>query len=220
VRRSASPRPTPTAWRSFAQTDAYSLALRRSPDRYGSLTVVGRLIDECVFIAHRRKGPVLDLTGLGQSLEGRKPKIAVGDAGSGMTSTWKLLSTLDPTLTEAEVVQRGGALALNQLSLGTLDAVGWVSDPRDLDQVMLRAVRAAPDLALLTIDEKFAHTLENGIVAYESRTVDLSPDAEGASLQTVCTMAAVFARQDANPRLVEAVSRALSFEREALVRRE
>ena len=206
----------------FAQADAYSLALRRSPERYGSLTVVGRLVDECVFIAHRRKGPVLDLAGLGQPLEGREPKIAVGDAGSGMASTWELLSTLDPTLAEAEVVQRGGVLALNQLSIGMLHAVGWVSDPRDLDHVMLRAVRAAPALALLTIDEKFAHTLETGTVVYESRTVDLSPDPEGggAPLQTVCTMAGVFARKGANPRLVEAVSRVLSLQREALVRRE
>lgn len=210
----------------FAQADAFALARRRDADRYGGLTVVGRLTDECVSIVVRRQGPVTSLSGLGQPVGGRAPKLAVGEAGSGMAATWELFTELRPELAATEVVAIGGALALNQLSLGLLDAVGWVSDPRDLDHVLMKAVRANPELALVSLGEGLEYSLDDGTIIYARRSVGrdatwlglLRDDAKEAVpfFGTVCTIAGVFASAEADPRLVEAVSRLLSLERRAL----
>ena len=61
-----------------------------------------------------------------------------------MTATWSLLSTLTLTLADAEVVHTGGVLSLNQLGLGLLDAVAWVSDPQNHSHVLLRAAFGDP----------------------------------------------------------------------------
>ena len=100
-----------------------------------------------------------------------------------------------------------------------LDAVGWVTDPRNLDHVLLRAVQANPDLGLLAIEApNLEHALADGTAIYESRAVEVTEDAEAEQFRTLCTGALIFARPDANPRFVEAVSNALSFQREKILR--
>ena len=81
-------------------------------------------------------------------------------------------------------MQRGGVLALNQLSIGILDAVGWVSDPRDLDHVMLRAVRASR-LASLSASGFFPFSPEEGTPAAD--LPDQIDDDEKAALEFVKT---------------------------------
>ena len=60
----------------FAQADIFAMRLRKNPKRYGRLTVVGRLADECIFIATRVGGPIASFASLGGSVEGRKPRIS------------------------------------------------------------------------------------------------------------------------------------------------
>ncbi len=203
----------------FAQADIYAARMRANPERYAHLTVIGRLSDECVFIAHRIGGPVTSFAALGAMLDGRKPRISVGPVGGGMSGTWSFMTSLDPRLATAEVANTGGTLALNQLSVGIFDAVGWVTDPRSRDHVLLRAVQANPELVLLAIEApKLEHSLPGGTVIYESRSLDLEGNDGRKQLQTVCTRAMIFARPDANPRFVEAVSELLSFQREQILR--
>jgi hypothetical protein len=129
------------------------------------------------------------------------------------------MATLDPDLASAEVANTGGTLALNQLSIGIFDAMGWVTDPRNLDHVLLRAVQANPELGLLVIEApKLEHTLADGTVIYEHKTVGVTTDGDPQQLRTLCTGAMIFARPDANPRFVEAVSELLSFQREKILR--
>ncbi len=110
-------------------------------------------------------------------------------------------------------------MALNQLSIGIFDAVGWVTDPRNLEHVLLRAVQANADLGLLPIQApELEHRLADGTVIYERRAVAVSPDPKVAPLLTLCTHALILARPDANPRLVEAVATALSLHREKILR--
>ncbi len=203
----------------FIQADVYAARLRLDPDRYASLTVVGRLAAECIYIAHRVPGPVASLAALGSPSGDRKAKIAVGPEGGGMSGTWRLMASLDPRLAGAEVVNTGGTLALNQLSIGMLDAVGWVTDPHNLDHVLLRAVNANSELALLAIDApELEHRLEDGTPIYELSTVDVTSGRNADQIQTICTSAMIFAAPDANPRLVEATSEVLSLRRDKLLR--
>jgi len=92
----------------FSQADVYAARLASDPARYGDLLVIGKLADECVYIAHRTAGPVKNLEALGNSVEGRPARIAVGAAGGGMSGTWSYLTLLDPNLSGAEVVEEGG----------------------------------------------------------------------------------------------------------------
>jgi TRAP-type uncharacterized transport system substrate-binding protein len=203
----------------FAQADVYALRLRQDRTRYGALTVIGRLGDECVYLARRVGGPVSNLAALGGEIAGRRPRIAVGPSGGGMAATWSLLSTLDPSLARAEVLNTGGTLALNQLSIRLLDAVGWVADPTSQELVLLEAVLANPELELLAVDDaKLEHALADGTRILELKSVAVPGASKAPPLRTLCTSSVIFAREGANPRLVEAVSQMLSLEREKLLR--
>ena len=203
----------------FVQADIFAARLRKKPGRYVRLTVIGRLADECIYIATRVGGPVGSFDALGGSVEGRKPRIAVGPTGGGMSGTWAFMASLEPRLAAAQVSNTGGTLALNQLAIGMFDAVGWVTDPRNLDHVLLRAVQANPQLGLLAIQmPKLEHRLEDGTVIYSSRSVAVATGRDAQPLPTLCTSTLILAKPDARPRLVEAVSDALSFQRERLLR--
>ena len=203
----------------FAQADVYAARLRADRERYAGFIVIGRLTDECVYIAYRVGGPIASFASLAGPVDGRKPKIAVGPVGGGMSGTWSLMASLEPGLATAEVANTGGTLALNQLSIGIFDAVAWVTDPRNLDHVLLRAVQANPELGLLVVQApKLEHTLADGTVIFESRAVDVTTGGDSQQLQTLCTGAMIFARPGANPRFVEAVSEVLSFQRDKILR--
>ena len=207
----------------FAQSDVYAQRVRTHPARFGKLVPVGRLVDECLFIARRREGPVRSLADLGKPVEGRTARIAVGPEGSGMSATWGFLSTLVPGLGAAEVVHTGGVLSVNQLGLGMLDAVGWVSDPGNREHVLLKATLAKPELDLLPIrDPGLEHSLDDGTSIYRLRALEEKGRSrkDEPPHQTLCTSALVLASADANPRLVEKASQALTLKRDAILGRE
>ncbi len=205
----------------FAQSDVYAQRMRSNRERYATITVLGRLVDECVYVVRRREGPIQSLADLGRPVDGRPPRVAVGPEGSGMSATWNLLSKLAPPLAGSQVVHTGGVLALNQLELGMLDAVSWVSDPENRSHVLLEAALAAPELALLPItDSALEYTLDDGTPIYHLRSVDLTKRRKDTPLETLCTGSLVFASAKANPRLVEGVSQALSLQRDAILGRD
>jgi TRAP-type uncharacterized transport system substrate-binding protein len=204
----------------FVQADLYAARLRSDPARYEGLTVIGRLSDECVYLAHRVGGPVASFAALAEPAN-PVAKIAVGPAGGGMSGTWRFLTSLEPGLAQAKAVDTGGTLALNQVSMGMLHVAGWVTDPRNLEHTLLRAVQANAELALLPItDPKLAYALPNGTPIYRIDTVSLGGDEDDGgeqSLTTLCTSAMLLAKADANPRLVEAASQVLSLQRNELL---
>ena len=92
----------------------------------------------------------------------------------------------------------------------------------------MKAARADPKLAMMTLGEGLEYSLEDGTLIYSRRSIGrdatwkglLSDDPAKDAVpffDTICTIAGVFASADADPRLVEAVSRVLSLEREALL---
>jgi TRAP-type uncharacterized transport system substrate-binding protein len=62
----------------FAQADIYAARLKQAPQRYAGLVPLGKLADECVYIAHRKHGAVRKLTQLGEPVDDRPARIAVG----------------------------------------------------------------------------------------------------------------------------------------------
>ena len=204
----------------FAQADVYAERVRIDPDRFGKLVPVGRLVDECLFLVRRRDGPIRSLADLGNPVDGRAARIAVGPEGSGMSATWGFLSTLVPGLGAAEVVHTGGVLSVNHLGLGMLDAVGWVSAPGNREHVLLKATLAKPELELVQItDPGLEHSLDDGTPIYRLRTFEEKGrwGKKKPSHQTLCTAALVLASADANPRLIEQTSQALTLKRGAVL---
>jgi hypothetical protein len=145
-------------------------------------------------------------------VEGRPAKIAVGPEPGGMSGTWSYLTLLDPSLANATVDHGGDTLALNQLVVGAYDAVGWVTDPKNLDHKLLRAVRSNDALGLMPIDDpRFASALPDGTRVYERRTVELEAGWRAAKLDTVCTSALVLARKDADPNPIRKLADIVSL---------
>ena len=207
----------------FAQADIFAERMAGDPHRYGELMVLGRLADECLFIAHRKDGPVTNLAQLagegGEEGEAGQPgRIAVGDPESGMAGTWSYLVTLDPSLKRAEVDETTDTLAINQLAVGVFDAVGWITDPGNEGHKMLRAARGNDGLAIMSItDRMLLAPLADGTRIYETRKIKLAGGIVKDDFQTLCTSAMVFTRKDANPRLINKVSDLVSLRLKEIV---
>ena len=204
----------------FSQADVYAARRTSDPDRYAELLVIGKLADECVYIAHRKAGPVLNLEGLGKPVGERPARIAAGAAEGGMDGSWSYLTILDPSLTAAEVVYEGDTLALNQLAVGSFDAVGWVTDPGNLDHRMLKAVMGNDELHIMNLNApELVAPLPDGTRIYEARTVKLSQSWPTPKIKTVCTNALMLTRKDAKPGLINKLADLVSLNRDRLVGR-
>ena len=187
----------------FAQADSYASWLDENPERQDDLLIVGRLADECVYVAVRTEGPVRTLSQLEAPVEGRAPRIAVGPAAGGMSGTWRYLVGLQPGLGGAEVLHDGDTLALNQLAVGRFDAVAWVTDPMNLDHKLLRTVHANDALGLMDLDSAALESaLPDGTRIHERRTVETESGRRPKSIQTVCTSALLLARSDIDKELL------------------
>lgn len=188
----------------FAQADIYAAQLREDPGRLEGVVLIGRIATECVYIAYRKGGAVESLAQLGQLVDGRPAKIAVGPAPGGANGTWSHFATLDPALANAAVDHGGGTLALNQLAAGVYDAVIWVTDPNNLRHKLLQAVRGNDELGLMPIDDpKLVETLPSGTKVYERRRVVLEDGWRADKLDTVCTGALVLARKNSAPAFIQ-----------------
>ena len=202
----------------FAQVDVFATRMRSERARFEKLGIVGRLADECVYIAYRKAGSVASHEGLQAQIDGRKPKLAVGDPQGGMHATWLLLNEIQPAFGATAIRFTEGTLAINHLAAGLLDAVGWVTDPRNHDHKLLRAVVANSELDILGLDDQsLAYTLPQGTLVYELKNVALSGGLATRKINTVCTGSAIFTRPGIDPRLMDAVSDILSLERGAIL---
>jgi len=196
----------------FAQADIYAGRLQQDSDRYSNIMVLGKLADECVYVAHRKNGDVQTLAQLGGQVEGRAARIAAGPPGSGSSGTWSYLTQLDTGLAGASVQPDSGTLALNRLALGGFDAVIWVTDPQNFEHAMLRAVLTNKDLELMSLnDPALSNSLEDGTRVYERKSVPLTDKWNSKKIKTVCTSAVIFARRDAEPKLTKKVADLVSL---------
>jgi hypothetical protein len=192
--------------------------MRSEADRFGKLGIVGRLSDECVYIAYRRGGRVTRMVNLQGSLGEPKPKLAVGDPQAGMQATWTFMKELEPAFGATAIRFTEGTLAINHLATGMLDAVGWVTDPHNLNHKMLRAVYANDELDVLELDDAdVAHALPDGTRVYEIKQISLTGGLAPRKIRTICTSSGIFSRAGVEKRLIDAVSDVLSLEREAIL---
>lgn len=202
----------------FVQADVFAARSKADPDRFGSLRVLGKLDDECIFFAHRRKGPPQSLADLTRPIKGKNPRVAIGSRNGGMASTWEYLVTLLPGLATAEPVYDGDVLALNQLGVGLFDAVGWVTDPNNYSHKLLKAVGVNPDLILMDLaSSEISGSLPDGTSVYTRREVKATKEWNARKVSTLCTSALVMARADADEKLVTRVAELVGLHRDLLV---
>ncbi len=204
----------------FAQADVYAALLRSDRARYEKLGIIGRLADECVFIAHRKEGPVRGVGSLKAKVGDRKVVLAVGESAGGMHGTWLFVKELDPAFGATATRFTASTLAINHLATGIVDAVAWITDPANENHKLLRAVKADDSLGLFGLaDPALAHTLQSGVPVYETRSIPISRGIGAETIDTICTSSMIFTRPGADPHLVDAVSDVLSLEREKLLNR-
>jgi hypothetical protein len=200
----------------FAQRDVYRDRLREDPDRFGRVGIVGRLSDECLFIAFRKDGPVTDARGFQQDLADRKPLLAVGKSGSGTHETWRIVTKLDPSFTATAIRFTSGTLAINHLSAGMIEGVAWVTDPTNKEHKLLLATLADDSLGLMGISET---SLTDGADEYHTRSFTVPGSRKNfkdKKFDTICTQSMIFSRDGIRPGVAERVSDVLSLEREKL----
>lgn len=202
----------------FAQADVYAEKVAARPDFYRDVVPIGRLAPECVYIARRKEGPGTTLSQLVGKANDGMATIAVGDAESGMYWTWVYMGRLIRGLDKVAVANERGTLSLNQLALGSLDAVGWVTDPNNEDQKMLRAVLANDRLELMPItDPALLAPAADGTQVYEAREVKVGGGIRGSKVETICTSAVLYARKDADPKLIDKLADVVSLDLDKIV---
>ena len=192
----------------LAQSDVLASRVAEEPDAFGDLVVLGPVAKECVFIARKAGGAVDSFDDLGRDVDGREAVINIGTPESGMAETWNYISSLVPEQANAEVDQTDGSRALKKLAKGELDAVAWVTDPRNPNHVLLRQVRANPELAFMTVnDERLPLQIYQGTDVYMLDEVDIA-GSEGEKLETVCMSALLVGPEGTSEALTAAVKAA------------
>lgn len=200
----------------FAQSDVFGKAF--ASGEAADIQVVGRLSDECVYIAHRIGGRVKGFGDLKAPPDGEPARIAVGPPDSGPAGSWDWMANRIPELAGNETAPAGGTLALNQLGVGSFDAVMWVTDPANLDHKMLRAAMANDRIAIMPVgDEALLAPLDDGTVVYSKRKVALGAGWRADKVETVCVSALVLMRRDADRDLIDRVSDLVSLKRDQIV---
>ena len=205
----------------FVQADVYALARQRQLAVAEGLQVIGRLADECVYVAYRREGRVGSFEELKAPSDEAPARVAVGPPDGGPAGSWTWLSEVVPELAATEVDGQGGTLALNQLGVGRFDAVIWVTDPTNLNHIMLKTLNSNERLGLLSLtDDALLAPLDDGTVVYQKKKVKTKGGWSSKKLETICTSALVLMRMDADPKLVDRVSDTIGLHREWIVPKE
>jgi TRAP-type uncharacterized transport system substrate-binding protein len=192
----------------LAQADVFASRIAEEPAVFGNLKLVALLAEECVFVAFRKGGPVDEFDDLAHDIGDGAAIISIGPADGGMAETWNHLSSVLSEQSNADVDYSDGEAGLEKLVRGEVDAVAWITDPRNADHVLLKTVRADPDLGLLDIeDERLFDVLAGETDVYLPRTLPVR-EAEGESVDTICTPALLMARSDAPQALLDALKEA------------
>jgi TRAP-type uncharacterized transport system substrate-binding protein len=195
----------------FAQADVYASLLAKDPARYGQISILGKVSDECVFVARRKTSDISNLTQLAER-KGKPATVAIGSPGGGASGTWSHLSTLVPGLERVSTRPEGGTLALNQLAVGAYDAVIWVTDPTNIEHPNFRAVELSAALTLMSLtDPGLLSSLPDGTEVYRARYLKLDDGRPPREVNTVCTSALVYARSDASPKLIKKTADAIAL---------
>ena len=195
----------------FAQLDVYADKVVGDPDKYHQLEVVGKVSDECVYMAVAKNGPVRNFGDLAHNRLERPLRVALGDESSGTRGTWRYLVFLLPALDEISIGTDSGAIAINRLDLGGYDAVGWVTDPDNLDHASLKAALANEDLQLISVDDSaLVSALPNGVKVYESKKVKVEGGWFGKKFKTVCTSGILLARPDLSSATIDQIATLLA----------
>lgn len=203
----------------LAQADVYAAKLAADPEQFKDLMVLGQLAEECLFLAYRRNGKLQAFeTLLEEPDEEVVYTIAVGAEKGGMAGTWDYMVSIKPELAHVKIDHMGDTLALNQLAVGRYDMVGWVTDPTNYRHKMLKATLANQALQLMNVQEtSLVSSLPNGTKIYHADAVKLSEGWRAAKLNTICTSGLLFARQDADPKLLNRVADLISLDLDRIV---
>ena len=183
----------------LAQADVLASRIEEEPDVFGVLEVVASFADECVFIARWVGGPVDSFDDLSRDVGERAAVINIGTPESGMAETWNYISSLVPEQANADVDQSDGEQALAKLREGVVDAVAWVTDPRNPDHVLLKNVRADEALGFMTVnDPRLEDVLTDGTEVYDLETIEVA-GTDDVEIETLCTSALIVAGPQSSP---------------------
>ncbi len=191
----------------IVQMDAYAYFLTKHPEAEHELEILGKLYQECAYLAVRCNGKVKSDDDL-QTIDGAT--VAVGKKGSGTSVTWDYMMQLEPKFKNARVKFKGGSRALGQLAAENVDAVMWVERPR-LDG-KVSTVMKNKDLCLTgmndwDLNDKLPST---GKPVYEFKTVDVAKGFfNDKEFETACLDTIIIARADLDDDILDAVADAI-----------
>ena len=183
----------------IAQKDAYKWYSGKHETSFSS---VGDLKKECVFIV-ARDGSDIDSD---SDLQKEGVKIAVGKPGSGTRVTWEYMGELEKGFKKATPIPASGTLALNKVLSGEYDAYMTVLTP-DTKNRFIQMVNSKDDLKFIPVkDWDLNDKMKDGSQVYTFETVKYKDSFFGGKIDTICTTASVFVRDDLDENVKEKIS--------------
>ena len=201
----------------FSQSDVYAVKESQEPNRFKNVLPIGQIAPECIYIARQARPPKTTLEEMAGKGSANYAVIAIGNYNGGMLWSWAYLQSLIAGLDNVRASEESGTLALNHLAFGSLDAVGWISDPNNSEHKMLKAVQANEGLELMPLtNPALTAARADGSPVYEALKVPGGPKGKGPEIQTICTSAMIFTRKDAPPQLIEKLSDLVSLSKDKI----
>ena len=192
----------------LSQADVYASRTVEEPAVFGSLTVLGSVADECVFIAYWKEGAVNSFDDFGRDIGSREPIINLGTDRSGMAETWNYIVSRVPEAANTDLDESMGERALDRLVEGRVDAVAWVTDPSNPYHVLIRRVREDSTIGLMSVDDdRLTDVLYGDVEVFQERSIPV-PGSPDEFIETVCMSALLLSGPQTPPALVEALQAA------------
>lgn len=193
-----------TAQIAIAQKDAYRWYTKKHPDAEATISEVGGLNKECVFIVASKTGKVDD----DSDLQKDGIKIGIGKPGSGTMVTWQYMGELENGFKKATAVPVGGARALAKLTSGGLDAALFVQTP-DMNSWLFRTVNGNDNLKFVDVTDWDLNDKLNGKPVYTFEKIETKEGFFGDSVKTICTQATLFVNNHVDDDTVDGLSDAI-----------
>ncbi|MEN8218757.1 MAG: TAXI family TRAP transporter solute-binding subunit [Pseudomonadota bacterium] len=153
---------------------ALNMAGERPSSAQGNLILMGRFAPEALFCVAKKGGQVTSYDDLTATL---KPglKVSVGKIGSGTARTFQYLMTLEPELSQVELLQEGAPeIQLNRLLSGERDLVCFVMMP-NLKNDLIKTIVGHKELMFINIDKPvFTKAQVGDVQVYDLMEVPVS----------------------------------------------
>lgn len=190
----------------FAPLYVYASWMKSNPKVRDKVMLVGVLGKECLFAAVAEKGKVQDEDDIGEGI-----KVAVQKKGSGASSGWSYLRTLESDYAKASTYYKGGNTALIGLKNGMYDMVLWESFPDKPNKYLAIVNAENSGLRMMDLDDhSLNEEMDDGTQVFEFYKATTRQGFFGDTVEVPCAPMGVFVKAELDEDVIDELAGAVA----------